>query len=86
MTNNVGLNYERRFGKYQARFQLNITNLLNNDDPQWSSYGVINAGQLTNQNDGNALTVLNSNPRMQVLNGFSQYEPRKFVLTTTVSF
>ena len=86
VTNNVGINYEWRFGKYQARFQLNITNLLNNDDPQWSGYGVINAGQLTNQNDGNALTVLNSNPRMQVLNGFSQYEPRKFVLTTTVSF
>jgi TonB-dependent Receptor Plug Domain len=93
MTNNVGVNYTRRFGKYNARFQLNVTNLLNNDDPQWggtdrvgSAYSVINAGQLTNQSDGNALTVAGSNPRMQVLSTFAQYEPRKFTLTTTVSF
>ena len=86
LENNVGINYERRFGKYRARFQLNITNVLNDDDPQWSGYGVINAGQLTNQNDGNALTVANSNPRMQVLNNFDVLEPRKFVLTTTFDF
>ncbi|MEO7799333.1 MAG: hypothetical protein ABIY47_16585, partial [Opitutaceae bacterium] len=86
ITNNIGLNYTRRFGKYNTKFQLNITNLLNNDDPNWSSYSTINAGQLTNQSDSNALTVANSNPRMQVLSGFSQYEPRKFVFTTTVSF
>ena len=86
ITNNMGVNYEYRFGKYQARFQLNITNILNNDDPIFSSYGVINAGQLTNQNDGNALTVSGSNPRMQVLNGFTQYEPRKFVFSTTINF
>ncbi len=93
VSNNVGANYTRRFGKYNARFQLNITNLLNNDDPQWggtdragSAYSVINAGQLTNQSDGNALTVAGSNPRMQVLSTFAQYEPRKFTFTTTVSF
>ena len=28
LTNNLGVNYTRRFGKYQARFQLNITNIL----------------------------------------------------------
>ena len=86
LTNNVGISYQRRFGKYSAGFQLNVTNVLNNDDPNWTSYGVINAGQLTNQNDGNALTVANSNPRMQVLNGFSQYEPRKFIFQTTLNF
>lgn len=86
LTNNIGVNYTRRFGKYNTRFQLNVTNILNEDDPQWNSYSVINAGQLTNQSDGNALTVANSNPRMQVLSGFSQFEPRKFVFTTTVSF
>ena len=86
LTNNLGFNYTHRFGKYNTRFQLNITNLLNDDDPNWSSYSVINAGQLTNQSDANALTVAGSNPRMQVRSGFSQYEPRKFVFTTTVSF
>ncbi|MEO6567596.1 MAG: hypothetical protein ABIO94_02435, partial [Opitutaceae bacterium] len=86
ITNNIGFNYTRRFGKYNTKFQLNITNVLNNDDPLWNSYSTINAGQLTNQNDANALTVAGSNPRMQVLSGFSQYEPRKFVFTTSVSF
>lgn len=86
LTNNIGFNYTRRVGKYTTRFQLNVTNILNNDDPLWNSYSVINAGQLTNQNDNNALTVAGSNPRMQVLSGFSQYEPRKFVFTTTVNF
>ncbi|MEO5957657.1 MAG: hypothetical protein ABIR80_00915, partial [Opitutaceae bacterium] len=86
LTNNLGINYSRRFGKYQTRFQLNVTNLLNEDDPQWGGYSVINAGQLTNQTNTSALTVAGSNPRMQVLSGFSQYEPRKFVFTTTVNF
>jgi hypothetical protein len=86
VTNNIGVNYTRRFGKYTARFQLNVTNILNDDDPLWSSYSTINAGQLTNQSDGNALAVPGSNPRMQVLSGFSNPEPRKFVFTTTVSF
>ena len=93
VTNNVGINYTRRFGKYNARFQLNVTNLLNDDDPHWGgtersggAYSVINAGQLTNQSDGNALTVAGSNPRMQVLSTFAQLDPRKLVFTTTVTF
>ncbi len=91
LTNNVGLNYSRRFGKYNVRFQLNISNILNDDTPVWGAnngngYTVINAGQLTNQNDGNALTVAGSNPRMQVLTNFANPEPRKFVLTTTFDF
>jgi hypothetical protein len=92
MTNSVGINYERRIGKYRTRFQLNVTNVLNDDDPFWgasgtaSAYSTINAGQLTNQNDANALTVANSNPRMQVLTAFSNPEPRKFTLTTTFDF
>jgi hypothetical protein len=86
LTNNVGVNYTRRFGRYEARFQLNVTNVLNNDDPDWTGYGVINAGAMTNQSNGTALTVPGSNPRMQVLTGFQNPEPRKFVFTTTLTF
>jgi hypothetical protein len=82
----MGANYTRRFGKYTTRFQVNVTNPFDTDKPDWTGYGVINAGQFTNQSDGNALTVAGSNPRMQVYNNFSQQEPRKFVFTTTVSF
>lgn len=87
----AGANYTYRFGKVQARFQINITNLLDDDKPQWSSYSVINAGQLQNlpnavTNAGNALTVPGGNPRMQVKSGFNQLEPRKISLTTTFTF
>ncbi|MDP3070312.1 MAG: TonB-dependent receptor plug domain-containing protein [Opitutaceae bacterium] len=87
----AGANYTRRFGKVQARFQINITNLLDDDSPQWNSYSVIQAGQLQNlpgavTNNGNALTAPGGNPRMQVKSGFNQLEPRKFSFTTTLSF
>lgn len=87
----AGMNYTRRFGKYTARFQVNVTNVLNDDEVLFNGYGVINAGRLTNQDGGNALTVANSNPRMQVptagnSNLFPQVEPRKFTFTTTFTF
>jgi hypothetical protein len=90
-TSTVGANYTRRFGKYSARFQVNITNPLNDDDANWSSYGVIQAGAFQNlpaaqTQNGNALTVPGGNPRMQVLTGFNQLEPRKISFTTTLSF
>ena len=85
----LGANYTRRFGRYTARFQLNIANVLNDDSPQWGApgsgnvYSVINANQLTP-----SLTAGSpgSNPRMQVLSGFTQLDPRKFTFTTTLSF
>ncbi len=94
----AGANYTRRFGKVQARFQINITNLFNDQSPQWgtngispNAYSVITAGQLQNlpgsaTNNGNALTVAGGNPRMQVLSNFTQLEPRKISFTTTLSF
>lgn len=87
----AGANYTRRFGRYSARFQINITNLLDNDSPQWNSYSVIPAGLLQNlpnaaTNNGNALTVSGGNPRLQVRSGFNQLEPRKISFTTTLSF
>ena len=77
----AGANYTRRFGKYSARFQINVSNLLDEDSPLWGynsgggAYSVINANQL-----------LNGNPRMQVRSGFNQIDPRTFTFTTTLSF
>ena len=87
----AGVNYTRRFGKVQARFQINIANLLDDHKVQWNSYSVIQAGQLQNlpgtvTNNGNALTAPGGNPRQQVLSGFNQLEPRKISLTTTFTF
>ncbi|MEO6567598.1 MAG: TonB-dependent receptor [Opitutaceae bacterium] len=82
----IGANYTRRIGRYSARFQINITNLLNDNDPQWSSYGIIQAGQLNNAAVNNVVTVPNGNNRMQVLSGFSQLDPRKVTFTTSLSF
>jgi len=87
----AGANYTKRFGRYSARFQINITNLLNDDKPQWNSYSVIQAGQLQNlpgalTGNGNALTAPGGNPRMQVRSGFNQLEPRKISFTTTLTF
>ena len=79
-------------------FLINVTNLLNDDSPQWgangvspNAYSVITAGQLQNlpnsvTNNGNALTVPGGNPRMQVLSNFNQLEPRKIFFTTTLTF
>jgi hypothetical protein len=82
-TTTAGINYTRRFGKVQARFQLNVSNLLDDDKPQWSGYGVISSGQLT---PSLAVGDPNRNPRMQVYNNFNMPEPRKFVFTTTLNF
>jgi hypothetical protein len=71
----AGANYTRRFRKYQTRFQLNVANLLDNQSVIWNGYGVITTNQL-----------LNGNPRMQVKQGWTQYDPRKITLSTTVNF
>jgi Ca-activated chloride channel homolog len=81
----AGANYTRRFGRYQTRFQLNVTNLLNDLDPIWGRSG-------PSGNGGSAYTLLTTNqlfagnPRVQVLNSFVPAEPRKFTFTTTISF
>jgi iron complex outermembrane recepter protein len=81
----AGANYTRRFGKYNWRFQLNVTNLLNDLDPIWGRSGPVGNG-------ASAYTTLASNqlfagnPRMQILTSFVNPDPRKFIFTTTVSF
>jgi len=81
----AGANYTRRFGKYTTRFQLNVTNLLNDLDPIWGRSGPVGNG-------ASAYTTLTTNqlnagnPRMQILTSFVNPDPRKFTFTTTVSF
>jgi hypothetical protein len=74
-TVSAGANYTRKIGKYNTRFQLNVSNLTNNESVLWNSYGVITTNQL-----------LNGNPRMQVKQGWTQYDPRKFTFSTTMEF
>ncbi|MEO7413095.1 MAG: hypothetical protein ABIZ81_07045, partial [Opitutaceae bacterium] len=84
-TVSAGANYTRRIGKYQTRFQLNVTNLLDSAKPVWGrnttpgSGGVAYTVLTTNQ-------LLTGNPRMQVLSGFAAVDPRKITFSTTVSF
>ncbi|MBL9201475.1 MAG: TonB-dependent receptor plug domain-containing protein [Opitutaceae bacterium] len=81
----LGANYTRRIGKYQTRFQLNVTNLLDNRDPIWGRSGPVG-------NFASAYTTLTpnqlfaNNPRMQILTSFVNPDPRKFIFSTTVSF
>jgi hypothetical protein len=81
----AGANYTRRIGKQTWRFQLNVTNLLNDLDPIWGRSGPVGNG-------ASAYTTLSSNqlnagnPRMQILTSFVNPDPRKITLTTSVSF
>ena len=82
----AGANYTTRlFGKYQTRFQINVTNILNNLDPIWGRSGPVGNGASAYQ----VITTnqfFAGNPRMQILNSFVNPDPRKITLTTTVSF
>ena len=72
----VHAGYDRRISqKVRARFQLNIANLTDDHGPQRPSYSTLAA---------NALST--GNPRIQVLSGFSQFDPRKFTLTSTFNY
>lgn len=77
----AGASYTRRFGKYVYRFQINVTNLTDNDHPIWGRNGASGAYTTVTAN-----AYLNGNPRMQIMNNFTQYDPRKFTFTTTVGF
>jgi outer membrane receptor protein involved in Fe transport len=67
--------YDYRFAnKWTARFQLNVSNLFDNDDLVYTGYGVYNIGGL------------GTNPLVQTKSGFYYLNPRKFTLSTTVTF
>ena len=78
----AGANYTHRFGKQNWRFQLNVTNLLDEGDPIWGRSGLgFGAYTTVGQNILNA-----GNARTQFLYSFANPEPRKFTLSSTVSF
>lgn len=60
--------------KIRARFQLNVSNLFDNDDLVITNYGTYNAGGL------------GANPLTQTDSNFYYLDPRKFTLTATFSF
>ncbi|WP_414664661.1 TonB-dependent siderophore receptor [Horticoccus sp. 23ND18S-11] len=67
--------YDYRFSqKIRARFQLNVTNLLNTKDLVITSYGTYNEGGL------------GANPIRQTDNAFYYINPRKFTFSTTFNF
>ncbi|MEO5961648.1 MAG: hypothetical protein ABIZ49_00355, partial [Opitutaceae bacterium] len=80
----AGANYTRRFGRYQTRFQLNVSNLLDRE---------IVWGRNTTTANGNlaygllaANAIYPGSPRMQVLSGFAALDPRKITFSTSVGF
>ena len=77
----AGVSYTHRYRKYMVRYQLNIDNLENNDNPVWGRNGATGGYTTLAQN-----LLYPGSPRMQILNNFTQYDPRKFTFTTTVSF
>lgn len=78
----LGANYTRRVGMYNWRFQVNVTNPLNNLDPIWGRSGP--AGSAYNVVATNAFNA--GNPRTQFLYSFVNPDPRKITFTTSVSF
>jgi len=66
--------YVRTFGKVRARFQLNISNLLDNDD-------VVYLSTLNYRQDNVA-----TNPLLTTGGAFRWQEPRKFTFSTTLEF
>ena len=67
--------YRHRFSdKLTARFQLNISNLLDNDDLQVRNFGTYRPGNIA------------SNPLVQIPNQVTIPDPRKFTLSATFDF
>ena len=72
----MNVSYSRRMGKYNWRFQVNVSNLFDKDDLLFQSYTTYRElGLATNPFVG-----------AMVNNGFNYLDPRKISLTTTVSF
>ena len=67
--------YRHKFGdKLAARFQLNISNLLDNDDLIYRNFGTYRPGNIA------------SNPLVQVPNQVAIPDPRKFTFSATLEF
>lgn len=72
----MNASYQRRIGKYNWRFQVNINNVFDKDDLLFQSYTTYRElGQAANPFVGG-----------MVNNGFNYLDPRRISFTTTVSF
>ncbi len=69
------LAWERRFlGRYRTKFQLNVDNLLDDDDPRFYSINVHRVGGI------------GTNALVQTPGFFNYPEPRKFTFSATITF
>lgn len=68
------LNYSRRIGKINARFQLNVANLLNEDMLVTTAYNTYRVGNLA------------TNPLLLVPSAYRYHEPRKATLSVNLGF
>ncbi len=66
--------YVRQFGDKLARFQINIDNLLDDDDPRFRGVNVYNQGGISD------------NPLVQTPGSFNYPDPRKIIFTASVEF
>ncbi|MDO8544643.1 MAG: hypothetical protein Q7S40_29730 [Opitutaceae bacterium] len=70
-----GDGYRHRINeKLTARFQLNISNLLDSDKLQYRNFGTYRPGNIA------------SNPLIQIPNQITIPDPRKFTLSATFDF
>lgn len=68
------LAYEHKFGRYRAKFQLNVDNVLDDDEPRFYSVNTYNVGGI------------GTNPLVQSPGYFNYPDPRKYTLTVSVDF
>lgn len=67
--------YRHRFGgRYNIRYQLNVSNVLDSDKAIYNGFGTFRVGNL------------GTNPQLQVPNNIRMPEPRKFTLQATLDF
>ncbi len=66
--------WERKFGKYRTKFQLNVDNLLDDDDVRFYSINVHRVGGI------------GANPLTETRGFFNYPDPRKITFTATVAF
>ncbi|MGH8019714.1 MAG: TonB-dependent siderophore receptor [Opitutaceae bacterium] len=66
--------YIREFGEKTARFQINIDNVLDDDDPRFRGVNVYNEGGIS------------GNPLVQTPGAFNYPDPRKVTFTASVEF
>lgn len=66
------LGYERKFGKVNAKFQLNVSNILDNGDVIIASYGDFKAN--------------NAGTAVRIPNEFRYIDPRRFTLSVNLTY